>query len=212
MKKTLTKKAGIISIITVVWVMTMPAVASTNVPAGPIIMDTTWAESGSPYILNGSIVVGFDATLTIDPNVQVKLKSGFGLTIGSDAFGKGTLVAEGTQAEPITFTSIKDPCDVNDPPRPGDWVQIHFSDFAEDAEPDGMGGFTGCVMDHVILEYAGQFAQAAILAERSSPMLYSCMIRHNAGIGIAADGSTSPPINISNCEIWDNPGRGISIS
>ncbi|MCK4998696.1 MAG: hypothetical protein KAS23_04145, partial [Anaerohalosphaera sp.] len=95
-----------------IFAVCVPVSAETLVAGGPIIMDKTWNLAGSPYILNGSIVVGFDATLTIEAGVEVRIKPAIGLTIGSADFGDGTLVAQGTAENPIIFTSIKDP---NDP-------------------------------------------------------------------------------------------------
>ena len=133
--------------------------------------------------------------------------------VGSSAFGKGNLVARGTAESPIIFTSVKDPNSLLDPAKPGDWSRIHFTDYAVDAVFDPDGNYvSGCILEHVIVEYAGYGNYAAIFAEKSSPFLNYCEVRHNSYYGIQVDGTSAPRIKITNCEVWDHPQRGIVIS
>jgi hypothetical protein len=48
------------------------AIASTNV-SGLIDANTVWDANGSPYISIGDLTVATGVTLTLDPNVQLKL-------------------------------------------------------------------------------------------------------------------------------------------
>ena len=80
------------------------ASAQTN-QNGLIVSNRTWTAAGSPYIVTGSIVIGNNATLTIQPGVEVRFNSGFGITVGSQAFGAGTLKAQGTAGSKILFRS-----------------------------------------------------------------------------------------------------------
>ncbi len=92
-----------------------------TVVGGPIVSDTTWSTARNPYTVMTNVIVGGGATLTIDAGVEVRFDLGGVLLIGSLAFGPGTIVAEGTEAEPILFTT-------NDvPAEPGDWNRIQFS-------------------------------------------------------------------------------------
>jgi hypothetical protein len=84
---------------------------------------------GIPYALMGGS--GGGPTLTIDPGITIELDTG-------TAFGVGLgLVAEGTAAQPITFTSIT-------PGVPGSWLGIRIGN-----PPDGVH------LDHVIIADAG---------------------------------------------------------
>jgi hypothetical protein len=70
--------------------------------------NTTW-KTGKVYVLGGRITVLAGVTLTIEPGVIVKGEAGTGpnataLLIARDA----TLMAEGTESQPIIFTSIAD--------------------------------------------------------------------------------------------------------
>ena len=101
--------------------------ASTNISSS-VTTDTTWTLVGSPYILEISPSVNSGVTLTIEPGVVVKAKSGKSIKI------KGALVANGTTENPISFTSIKDDSiggDINadgaaSSALEGDWTGLDF--------------------------------------------------------------------------------------
>jgi hypothetical protein len=86
------------------WVLNVLNAAPTAVVSGDIIADTTWS-AGTNYALQGEVNVLSPAVLTIEAGVTV-----YGLTPSSYlAINKGAkIMADGTQAEPITFTSAAD--------------------------------------------------------------------------------------------------------
>jgi hypothetical protein len=65
---------------------------------GTITVDTTWTLAGSPYVISNNVTVLAGVTLTIEPGVTVLFDQGRGMTV------RGRLLAEGTAANPITFT------------------------------------------------------------------------------------------------------------
>ena len=65
-----------------------------------ISSNETW-HAGAPWIMERSVTVASGATLTIDPGVTVKFGSNLGMWVN------GRLLAVGTQASPITFTSAQ---------------------------------------------------------------------------------------------------------
>jgi hypothetical protein len=83
--------------------------AQTNVSGG-IFSNTTWTVTGSPYIVVDTTVVFPGVTLTIEPGVLVKFDNHKYLEIR-----QGTLIANGTITDSITFTSN------NPSPTPGIW-------------------------------------------------------------------------------------------
>jgi hypothetical protein len=72
--------------------------AQTNVSGG-IYSNTTWTKANSPYIVTDTVVVFPGVTLTIQPGVTVKFDNGNMIEV------RGNLMAEGTSADSITFTS-----------------------------------------------------------------------------------------------------------
>jgi parallel beta-helix repeat protein len=180
--------------------------SSTDV-GGLICSNTTWSLAGSPYVVTGSsgIVIGCNATLTIEPGVVVKFDPTLAIVVGSAAFGNATLVARGTEELPITFTSN------SGAPAAGDWSRIHFTNYAVDAVFDANTYISGGILEHVVVEYAGYGNYGAVFAEKSSPYLDCCEIRHNSNYGIQVDGTSTPHININDCHVWDHPQQGICI-
>ena len=88
----------VVTLITV-FVASGNAWAETDV-FGSIAEDTLWSSSGSPYVLTADVVVASDATLTIDPGVEVHGAATFELAID------GTLNAVGTAEDPVVFRSV----------------------------------------------------------------------------------------------------------
>ncbi len=79
-----------------------------------ITENTTW-ESGKTYILGGRIAVVSGVTLTIEPNVIIKGEAGTGSNATALIIARGAkLMAEGTAAQPIIFTSIADEIEPGD--------------------------------------------------------------------------------------------------
>jgi hypothetical protein len=143
-----------------------------------ISCDTTWTKEGSPYIITANLLIPNGITLTIEPGVTVKFESGKAMQID------GELVARGTEAEPIVFTS-------NQPsPSPGDWRSILFTDSSVDATCDEMGNYlSGCIMQYCAVEYGGSDTPLikytpAIKLISSSPLIDHCTIINNAGSGV----------------------------
>lgn len=114
---------------------TLAKAAPCNV-AGFINSNTTWRpDTCEPYIITGNIIVQSGVTLSIEPGTLVKFDSLKAMTI------QGTLIAQGTEANPITFTSNADS------PSRGDWGYIHFSDSSVDATYDGGGSYLSGLLD-----------------------------------------------------------------
>ncbi len=91
-------------------------------------LDTTGLEVGTG---NGSA-----ASLTIEPGTELRFPEHGGLSVeGPD----GTLVAEGTAAKPIVFTSDAAT------PAAGDWLGLNFHKQVAD----------GTLLDHIVVAYAG---------------------------------------------------------
>jgi len=103
-----------------------PAPSCTRIPGATYTTNVTWRAQDSPIVLDGNVLVGSGATLTINPGVVVKFNGAFrALTVW------GNLSAVGTSASRITFTSIQDDSDGVDcggdgssSGAPGQWLNI----------------------------------------------------------------------------------------
>lgn len=117
------------------------------VAANVAMASDTIRARGVPYRVSGRIRVAPEAdgaavTLTIEAGVTLRFdddRGDNGLQIGTSDVRQGILVAEGTAAAPITFTSAKSP------PAAANWKNIYFSHSPS----------SGNRITHAIIEYAG---------------------------------------------------------
>jgi hypothetical protein len=152
--------------------------AQTNV-SGFINANTTWNLAGSPYIVVGNALVSQGYTLTIDPGVVVKFDTMKALQID------GELIAIGTAADRITFTSSS-----TNPVR-GSWAKLHFSAYSTNAVFDGNGNYvSGCIMKYCDVLYGGGLGYGAIQVEGASPYISQCKVKYSNASGIHCAGST----------------------
>ena len=177
-----------------------PLVTADSNAGGVISENTTWTAANSPYVITASAVVNVGVTLTIDAGVTVRFESGKALQVD------GELIARGTEAEPIVFTSSQASV------APGDWVNVSFIDSSIDATYDGVGNYvSGSILQYCTVQYGGGGDTAVIAVLSSSPLIDRCNIQNNSGGGILVDGG-SP--RISNNTIRNNSatfGGGIHL-
>jgi hypothetical protein len=81
------------------------AQAQTNVSGG-IYQNATWSLAGSPYVVNGPVVVFPGATLNIEPGVEIKINNLNSSNIYIET--RGTLNCVGTDAQPIKISAMYD--------------------------------------------------------------------------------------------------------
>ena len=111
------------------------------IESGTLTVDSTWNDLHT-YFMVGSFTVGAGTSWILPPNVVVKMPALTNLAVN------GTLVAAGTEAEPVTITERRDASagDYSDPGDPfrGAWVGLIITD----------GGVAE--IDHLDLRYAGR--------------------------------------------------------
>lgn len=142
----------------------------------PNLSSQTWTPDRI-YLINEDTDLPAGNTLVIEPGVQVRFEGSASLRVS------GTLLADGTQAEPILLTS-------NMATRAlGDWGRIDFLDSSTDATFDPEGHYTGgSILRHTIMEY-GQ----GIYLQSAAPFISNNLFRHLAGVGPGYEGLLSEP-------------------
>jgi len=86
-----------------------------TVVGGAIVTNTVWDLSGSPYVITPCLQIASGAMLTVRPGVIVKFAPGNAFSCQGAADNNhasllvdGSLIADGTPTQPITFTSNND--------------------------------------------------------------------------------------------------------
>jgi hypothetical protein len=164
------------------------AASTISVTGNTISQDAAWTAD-VPYIISGSITVkgsGAMATLTLLPGAVLKFSQNSSMNIGATSGDQGALIAQGTFANPITFTSNEET------PAAGDWDYIRFYNTTDAATT---------VLDHCNVQYAGDGNQGAINIKEASPTIRNTTVTDSASYGIRV--ITGSPI-VESCRFNGN--------
>lgn len=232
---TATDKDGDVATVThVLSVGAAPEIPTTIIVDANISANTTW-ETGKTYVLAGRVTVLSGFTLTIQPGVVVKGQAGTGANATALLVARGgKLMAEGTAALPIIFTSVADeitPADIAagnfaspnlDPDVNGLWGGVIILGKAkistQTKNPDGT--FTGVDIEEVQIEGiptsdANGLYGGTDDADNSGVIKY-ISIRHggtNIGAGNEINGLTLGGVGsgtvIENVEVVANQDDGV---
>jgi hypothetical protein len=145
--------------------------------SGSISSDTVWVESLSPYTVTGDIIVAEGVTLRIQAGVVVEFANASSSSEGYHIEVNGTLTAKGDVGKPVTFTS-------QDKTRYWEYIE-----FTETATAWDEGEQTGSILDHCIVEYAGNgsgstHGQAAVRVISSAGTITNSIVRYSKSNGI----------------------------
>jgi len=150
--------------------------------------DVVWANQNTDYLITGDITVGCNTstTLIIDAGTTLKFSPLKSIEIAYASTCNGMIKAEGTDKDPITFTSAA----AN--PSKGDWGHIIFYD----------GSATGSIFDYCDFSYGGQGANAMIVfkyEQGATTTISNCSFSYSEGYGIMKDhADSSNPILMKN--------------
>jgi len=162
--------------------LTNNVINALNVDGGTLTGSQFWDDSDIVYRITGDVTVAAGATLTIAPGQIVKVPT----FAGFDLIVNGTLLADGTAAQRIIFTSDRDDSaggDTNNDttssqPNNSNWNSITFN-----------SGSTGNVMDNVEVRYSGATGIAAVAVNSAALSLTNSTIRHSGSNGLRIVGS-----------------------
>ncbi len=140
--------------------------------------DTVWTKEQSPIVLTKTVLVTSDARLEIKPGVEVKVDPRKMIMI------KGNFIAEGTEDEPISFTSNQE----------GEkWDGIQFLKGSLDYDSEEVIRGTGCSVSYVKIENS----DTAITCIESSPHITNSLFRNN-NAAISSRDESNPLIKNNN--------------
>ena len=165
---------------------------------GGTVEDTnTWHHSPIPYTILNDITVAPDFKLSIEPGSVIQFQDA-----DDDLQIQGTLIAEGTHAQPIRFTSD------DENKAPGQWGSVIFQNESNDADSR---------LHFVQLEYGGGFRTGLLELRSASPSLASILLQHARADGLLAKDSQSAIrdsrfINNNRDGIRTESGSTISVS
>ena len=155
----------------------------------------TWTNQNIPYTIEGGLRIGAEVPgvqLTIEPGTVIKFYEGANFQIAYWGNHYGSLIANGTTEEPITFTSAKPA------PTAGDWDGFFFYE-----------GSSNCIINNCFINYAGDTGvsdAALFLTDAGSPLtLSNTHISNSASNGISVDNDTNgSSVDYSNNVTFEN--------
>ena len=186
---------------------------------GNIVEDTKLDVSNSPYFVNTSIIIDSNITLEIDPGVELIFEPGTGVLV------KGSLVANGSETQRITFTARENSSSAG---VPYSWHGITWMDGAMSVtERRGFISTTrsSSVLVYVDVKEAGaQFVKTdsdsmvrfsgtrpALIANNIAPFMDNVHVIDNFGPGVSWR-RISTIAEVYNAEILNNNGNGFAFS
>lgn len=178
----------------------------------------TWTKSGSPYLIQGAIMIGNGTSLTIEPGVKVEFQGHFILLV------KGRILAVGAKSDSIEFNASDT---ING------WAGIRFDNvyyFSDTSKfyfckirnskafgdyPNGYGGaffvkdFSKLIIsDCSILNCTADISGGAIFCNHSFPIIKNNKISGNSALGGHGGAITCMGCKIINNTISYNSSSG----
>ena len=171
---------------------------------GTVSESATWVSPSPdyPFVHTGAVIVPTGVTLEIAPGSIIK-SSAVEHTIN------GTLLADGTPAQPIVFTSLRDDTyggDTNgteDAPFAGEWMGYFVSG---NAAAEGMA-----ILDNCVFRYGGNrggTSDANLYLHYDEPgsSITNCTFEHSGKYGVRAHNTSA---TIDNCTIQYSVDSGM---
>lgn len=149
-------------------------------PDDPVVIE--WRVEDGPHVLNSTLVIPEDETLSMGPGVEVRLAEGASITV------KGTLLINGTESDPVRIGS-----DTPGRPRPNSWGQVQLHALSAGN-------------DHVVrwADFAG--ADTALSINAVDVTVEDCTFE-TCRYGILARAYAD--VNVHRSRFWNNTAAGL---
>ena len=163
------------------------------VKANTIEQDATWNRLNCPYFIDGNMAVASSsgATWTIEPGTIIKFTENSEVEIAYGSGNYGKIIAIGTAAEPIIFTSA------SPSPANGDWDGFWFYE----------GTSTGTEFNHCSISYAGGWSSSSgninFKNNGENVSIKNTEISHSQYWGLYKSSGGTP--TLENVTFFDNP-------
>ncbi len=194
--------------------------AQTIIPAGNV--SGTWSLTGSPYLIEGAIMIPDGSTLNIEPGVTVDFQGAYKLYV------QGRLLAIGTVADTITFTSADTTngwigIQFDNTPSTNDtskffYCKLQFSKATGSSGAFYLVGFSKAIISNSLISNCISNAYpggGGILCSGSSPIITNNTISHNTsafGGGAICCENGHPTITNNIISYNSTPGSGGGIN
>ncbi|MBL7764578.1 MAG: T9SS type A sorting domain-containing protein [Chitinophagaceae bacterium] len=165
----------------------------------------TWTTAGSPYIINNAVSVNAGSSLTIQPGVVVRFKATTKMVV------TGSLIANGTAAQKITFQADDTTGWANESITAGGWHGIHFMTYSGSGVDNSVLNF--CILKDTKYGYNSAIQNCNTLTIYRKLKVSNTEIYHNtAGTGFYVAGDNisistnvaSDTVEFDRCTIYDN--------
>ena len=159
--------------------------ASGNTPvSGTIGTNSVWSAAAAPFVVSEDVVVAGNAVLTVEPGVEIRFDPDTSLSISN-----GTLVARGTELDPIVFSARGGPPDADS----NRWGAVRFANGAADAVFTPGGTYVeGSILEHTVLRFGGGTnIEGVIHVVKSHPYVCDSLVESNATGGVYYDNEDS---------------------
>jgi len=160
------------------------------------------------YVLLSDMTINSGTYVNVEPGVVIKgvdqYLTGYDFN-GNNIFVDGGFKTDGTSAQPVIFTSLKDdnagnPFDTNgdgnaSTPAAGDWGSIKFRSTSDDAY---------CVLNNSLIKYPGNTNEGGVTFENAAGKLKNSIITNTSNYGVYSNGNSTPLIDsvtIKNCNL-----------
>jgi len=182
--------------------------AQTIIPGGYV--SGYWDSAGSPYLVDGNLLVQPDSTLETGPGTQILFRGDFRLEI------HGQLLVNGTPTQPVLFDGEDESVT---------WRGIYFNNTDTSITDSSIlvfGTISNCLggsgltlvnsgrvrVSDFTISHCSTFQGGAIRCAGSNPLFVNLLVENNTaldGAGIALDGSNAI---LRNCMIRNNSADG----